>query len=200
MNHTSDINSKSAHIPAAQLNNLAQSIKTWAQALGFQQAGITDCDLSAYEPDFFAWLAQGFHGTLAYMARHGTLRTRPVELEPGTVRIISVRMDYLPPNSAAVKILQEGDKAYISRYALGGDYHTFMRKRLEKLAQRIQEAIGPFGYRAFTDSAPVLEKPLAEKAGLGWRGKHTNLLNRQAGSWFFLGELFTDLPLPLDTP
>ncbi len=200
MNSTIDTNLKSPNLPEDTLKKLAQDIKGWAHALGFQQTGITDCDLHAYEPDFLAWLAQGFQGDMAYMARHGTARTRPAELVPGTVRIISVRMDYLPPNSNAVAVLQDDQKAYISRYALGGDYHKFMRKRLEQLAQRIQACIGEFGYRAFVDSAPVLEKPLAEKAGLGWRGKHTLILNREAGSWFFLGELFTDVPLPIDPP
>jgi epoxyqueuosine reductase len=200
MNLNSDINANSAGMPAEQLHNLAQSIKIWATEFGFQQAGITHCDLSAHEPDFLAWLERGFHGTMEYMARHGTVRTRPAELVPGTVRVISVRMDYLPPHSDAVDVLQDSRKAYISRYALGGDYHKFLRKRLEKLAHRIQDAIGAFGYRAFADSAPVLEKPLAEQAGLGWRGKNTLLLNQEAGSWFFLGELFTDLPLPIDPP
>lgn len=187
-------------LSAATLQQLAHHIKAWGQELGFAQVGITDCDLSQYEPGFLSWLEKNFHGEMDYMARHGTKRSRPAELVPGTLRIISVRMDYLPPHTSAVKTLQDDQKAYISRYALGGDYHKFMRKKLEQLAQHIQAEIGTFGYRAFTDSAPVLERPIAEKAGLGWTGKNTLLLNQQAGSWFFLGELFTDLPLPMDAP
>jgi epoxyqueuosine reductase len=134
-----------------------------------------------------------------YMQRHGTRRSRPAELVPGTLRVISVRMDYLPEEqNKATALLDDPSRAYVSRYALGRDYHKVMRRRLQKLASRIEVAVGPFGYRAFVDSAPVLEKPLAEKAGLGWIGKHTNLINREAGSWFFLGELYTDLPLPTD--
>jgi epoxyqueuosine reductase len=136
-----------------------------------------------------------------YMQRHGTRRSRPAELVPGTVRVISVRMDYWPAGAAAAdKLLGDPARAYLSRYALGRDYHKVIRKRLQKLADRIEALTGPFGYRAFTDSAPVLEKALAQKAGLGWIGKHTNLINEQAGSWFFLGELYTNLPLPLDAP
>lgn len=179
---------------------LATQIKQWGLALGFQQIGITDVDLSQYEPRFLAWLAKGFHGEMDYMARHGTKRTRPADLLPGTTRIISVRMDYLPPDTSAGTVLQNPNKGYISRYALGRDYHRLMRKRLDELAQKINLAVGEFGYRAFCDSAPVLEKGIAEKAGLGWIGKHTNVINSKAGSWFFLGEIFTDLPLPIDAP
>lgn len=182
------------------LNQLAHDIKSWSKALGFQQVGITDTDLSAYEKKLDEWLAKQYHGKMDYMQRHGHKRTRPAELVPGTQRIISVRMDYLPPNSGIQEALGKPDRAYISRYAVGRDYHTLIRKRLEKLARKITTAIGPFGYRAFCDSAPVMEKPIAEKAGLGWIGKHTVLINRQAGSWFFLGELYTDLPLQVDTP
>lgn len=190
----------------AMINNpfnpqaLAQLIKDWGLSLGFQQVGITDIDLSQYEPRFLDWLAQKFHGEMDYMYRHGTKRTRPEELIPGTVRIISTRIDYLPPNDEPEKVLAEAKKAYISRYALGRDYHKLIRQRLEKLAHKISQAITPHGYRVFADSAPVLEKPLAEKAGLGWIGKHTNLINAKNGSWFFLGEIFTNVPLPCDAP
>lgn len=177
---------------------LALDIKQWGIELGFQQLGITDTDLCAAEVRLLEWLDKGFHGELDYMHRHGTKRTQPAELVPGTVRIISVRMDYLPPAPRIKETLQDPRAAYVSRYALGRDYHKVLRKRLQKLAAKISEVVGLFGYRAFVDSAPVMEKPIAEKAGLGWIGKHTNLINRQAGSWFFLGELYTDLPLPID--
>ena len=179
---------------------IAQWIKDQALALGFGQIGITDCDLSQYEPAFVDWLDKGFHGTMAYMAQHGSKRTHPEALVPGTLRIICVTMNYLPPQTDAIAVLQDETKGYVSRYALGGDYHRFIRKKLTLLAEQIQAKIGPFGYRAFSDSAPILEKPLAEKAGLGWQGKNTLLMNKEAGSWFFLGELFTDLPLPIDPP
>lgn len=182
------------------LSALASRIKTWGQELGFQQVGITDTDLSLAEQRLHQWLAAGMHGELDYMARHGSKRSRPGELVDGTVRVISVRMDYLPPNDDPSRQLDDPAAAFISRYALGRDYHKVLRSRLQKLADRIQAEIGPFGYRAFVDSAPVLEKPLAQKAGLGWIGKHSNLINKDAGSWFFLGELYTDLPLPADTP
>lgn len=182
------------------LNQLAEDIKQWGNALGFQQIGITDIDLSAYESRFLAWLDAGFHGKMHYMAQHGSKRYRPDELIPGTVRIISARMDYLPPDTDIPKVLNNPHKGYISRYALGRDYHKLIRKRLDMLCQRIVAATDHTAYRTFADSAPVLEKPLAEKAGLGWIGKHTNLINREAGSWFFLGEIYTTLPLPLDTP
>ena len=180
---------------------LAQQIKIWGAELGFHGVGITDCDLSAAEAELLAWLAQGYHGEMDYMAKHGTKRTRPAELVPGTVRVISVRMDYLPPNTRnSWEVMAEPQSAYISRYALGRDYHKVMRTQLQKLAERINKAVGEFNYRVFTDSAPVMEVALASKAGLGWRGKHTLLLNREAGSWFFLGEIYTDLPLPVDQP
>lgn len=180
--------------------DMAALIKQWGVALGFQQIGITDVDLSHYEPAFEAWLAAGFHGEMAYMSAHGKKRTRPDLLLPGTIRVITARMDYFPPNTDALAVLQKPEKAYISRYALGRDYHKVLRQRLAKLADQIKKRAEKAGFRAFTDSAPVLEKPLAEKAGLGWIGKHTNLINPKAGSWFFLGEIFTDLPLPIDSP
>lgn len=192
-----------SHPPCSAIDYpaLARDIRQWAQDLGFQQAGITATELDAAETHLLRWLGEGRHGEMAYMERHGTHRSRPAELVPGTVRIISVRMDYWPPQArAANAVLQDPALGYVSRYALGRDYHKVVRKRLQRLADRITAIIGPFGYRAFTDSAPVLEKALAEKAGLGWIGKHTNLINERAGSWFFLGELFTDLPLPVDTP
>lgn len=185
-------------LSTAQLAELAANIKNWGQKLGFQQVGITDTDLSRAETSFLNWLSHGHQGEMEWMARHGSLRSRPAELVPGTVRVISVRMDYLPNASPAEGVLSNDQLAYVSRYALGRDYHKLMRRRLQTLAERIATVSGPFGYRAFVDSAPVLEKPLADKAGLGWIGKHSNLLHRDAGSWFFLGELYTDLPLPID--
>lgn len=183
------------------LQALAARIKHWGGELGFQQVGITDTDLRQAERHLEAWLEKGYHGEMDYMQRHGRKRSRPALLQPGTVRVISARMDYLPEPAAALQqCLDDPAAAYVSRYALGRDYHKLLRNRLQKLADRIQADIGPFGYRAFVDSAPVLEKALAEKAGLGWIGKHSNLINRKAGSWFFLGEIYTDLPLPIDPP
>ena len=180
---------------------LAESIRQWGRELGFQQVAIAGIDLGEAEAQLEAWLAAGYHGEMAYMARHGRKRSRPAQLEPGTLSVISARMDYLPESQAqAQQVLDDPQAAYISRYALGRDYHKLLRKRLQQLANRIADTIGPFGHRVFVDSAPVLEKPLAAAAGLGWVGKHTNLLNREAGSWFFLGEIYTDLPLPPDTP
>ncbi len=180
---------------------LARDIKRWAIELGFADAGISGTDLGDDELHLQRWLAQGHHGEMEYMARHGTRRTRPAELEPGTQRVISVRMDYIPPGTAnAWDVLGDAEAGYVSRYALGRDYHKLMRNRLQKLAERIHGAVGDFGYRAYVDSAPVLEKALARNAGLGWIGKHTVLINRRAGSYFFLGELYTDLPLPVDEP
>ncbi len=181
--------------------NFVNDIKHWGEMLGFQQIGITDIDLSHYEPHFLAWLARKFHGKMHYMEKYGTTRFRPAELIPGTVRIISVRMNYLPPNTDSINVLANPHLAYVSRYTLGRDYHKLMRKRLAQLANKIKHQADTDGHvncRVFTDSAPVAEKPLAEKAGLGWIGKHTNLIHRQAGSWFFIGEIFTDLPLPID--
>jgi epoxyqueuosine reductase len=177
---------------------LAAQIKQWGLELGFQAVGIADTDLTETEHRLQAWLDAGLHGQMDYMARHGSRRTRPAELVPGTCRVICVRMDYLPPDDAAEAALADPAGAFVSRYALGRDYHKVLRQRLKRLAQRIEAAVGPFGYRVFVDSAPVMEKPLAVKAGLGWMGKHTNLIAREAGSWFFLGELYTDLPLPVD--
>lgn len=178
---------------------LADRIKGWGRELGFQQLGISGVELPEDERRLLDWLEAGHHGHMDYMQQHGTRRSRPDELVPGTLRVISARMDYWPADAAdAETLLQEPARAYVARYALGRDYHKVLRARLQKLADRIQEEIGAFGYRAFTDSAPVLEKALARGAGLGWIGKHTNLINKQAGSWFFLGELFTDLPLPMD--
>lgn len=179
---------------------LAEDIKRWGQEVGFQQIGITDTNLETYEKPFLDWLAKNFHGEMHYMSSHGAKRYRPAELIPDTIRIITARMDYLPPDTSIPKVLQNPELGYISRYALGRDYHKLIRKRLTLLAQKISSVVGEFGFRAFADSAPVLEKPLAEKAGLGWIGKHTNLLNRHAGSWFFLGEIYTNLPLPIDGP
>ena len=183
----------------AGLARLAERIKGWSRELGFQQAGIADVDLSVDEKLFHRWLAEGRHGEMEYMERHGSKRSRPAELTPGTTRVISARMDYLPGASAEPwQVLEDPRLGYVSRYALGRDYHRLMRKRLQALADRIAADAGPFGYRVFTDSAPVLEKPLARNAGLGWIGKHTNLIHTAAGSWFFLGEIYTDLPLPTD--
>ena len=173
----------------------------WGRELGFQQVGVSDIRLEAHEARLLEWLDRGFHGDMDYMQRHGTMRSRPADLHPGTVRVISARMDYWPGTAFDIhQLLEDTSKGAVSRYALGRDYHRLMRMRLQKLARRIEQRAGPMGYRVFVDSAPVLEKALAEQAGLGWIGKHTNLLNRQAGSWFFLGEIFTDLPLPTGTP
>lgn len=179
---------------------LADAIKAWGRELGFQQLGIADTDLSEAESRLLDWLGRGWHGEMGWMASHGLRRSRPAELVPGTVRVISARLDYLPEAAPADEVLADPALAFVSRYALGRDYHRVLRGRLQKLADRIEAQVGAFGYRVFTDSAPVLEKPIAEKAGLGWIGKHTNLINREAGSWFFLGEIYTDLPLPVDEP
>jgi epoxyqueuosine reductase len=185
----------------ADLASLAAQIKAWGKMLGFQSVGICDTDLSQAEPLFAEWLARGFHGEMNFMARHGMKRLRPAELVPGTVRVITVRMDYLAPDTrSGESILQDNSRAFISRYALGRDYHKVLRARLQQLCDKIAENIGDFGFRVFTDSAPVAEVELAQRSGLGWRGKHTLLLTRDAGSWFFLGEIYTDLPLPLDAP
>jgi len=177
---------------------LARKIKQWAGESGFQQAGISDTDLAQAERMLESWLANGNHGTMAYMAKHGRKRSRPDELVAGTLRVISVRLDYLLPDDNPAAILADTSKGFVSRYALGRDYHKLMRSRLQRLATRIERSIGAFGYRVFVDSAPVMEKPLAQKAGLGWQGKHSNLVSREAGCWFFLGEIYTDLPLPTD--
>lgn len=179
---------------------LTASIREWAAQLGFQQVGITDINLTEDALRLDAYLAAGYHGEMEYMASHGTMRSRPDELVLGTLRVISVRMDYLPEDTQMAQMLAQPEQAYVSRYALGRDYHKLIRKRLQQLAEKISQEIGPFGHRAFVDSAPVLEKALARKAGLGWVGKNTLILNRKAGSWFFLGELLVDLPLPIDQP
>ncbi|MES2675192.1 MAG: tRNA epoxyqueuosine(34) reductase QueG [Pseudomonadota bacterium] len=218
------------------LSQLAADVKRWGRELGFQQVGITDIDLGDAETRLKTWLAKNYHGSMEWLAAHGNKRSRPAELLPGTVRVISVRMDYLPGDTQQIQILKDPTKAYISRYALGRDYHKLIRKRLSILAKQIDAALPEYypeleNYsgadpevikalgnsssessadlssevdvlqnRAFVDSAPVMERPLAEKAGLGWTGKHTLIINSKAGSWFFLGEIFTFVPLPTDQP
>ena len=183
------------------LSELKADILRWGEELGFQQLGISDINLEKAEGKLQEWLSDGRHGEMHYMHRHGSKRSHPEELVPGTLRVISARMDYLPEEQAdAQALLDHPSKAYVSRYALGRDYHKVLRGRLKNLAKKIEEQIGEFGYRVFVDSAPVLEKALAQKAGIGWLGKHTNIIHDKAGSWFFLGELYTDLPLPVDTP
>src|SRR5438105_5326589 len=180
---------------------LARDIRGWGIELGFAEIGIADTALAAEEARLSAWLAAGRHGEMHYMARHGLRRARPADLVPGTIRVISARLDYQPPRARdAASVLADSRRAYISRYALGRDYHRVLRRKLQRLADRITAAVGGFRHRVFTDSAPVLEVALAAKAGLGWRGKHTLLLTREAGSFFFLGEIYTDLPLPADAP
>ncbi len=184
-----------------ELASLGVEIRRWGRELGFQKVGVSDIDLDAAGERLREWIGAGHHGEMDYMHRHGSKRHRPAELVAGTVRVISVRMDYLPePQRDARGLLDHDSKAYVSRYALGRDYHKVLRGKLRALARRIEDRVGPFGFRVFVDSAPVLEKPIAEKAGLGWIGKHTNLIDRDTGSWFFLGELYTDLPLPVDQP
>lgn len=183
------------------LDELSSHIKRWAKELELQDCAITDTDLGEHETHLLNWLSNGFHGDMNYMERHGLKRSRPAQLEPGTLRIISVRLDYFPPEAKeAHSVMNDPMLGYVSRYALGRDYHKVLRKKLQQLATRISDEIGSFGYRVFVDSAPVLEKAIAEKAGLGWIGKHSNLLVEDAGSWFFLGELYTDLPLRTDPP
>ncbi|WP_201800015.1 tRNA epoxyqueuosine(34) reductase QueG [Andreprevotia sp. IGB-42] len=183
------------------LADVALRVKAWALELGFAKAAITGTDLSHAEAGLQAWLDAGYHGEMDYMARHGLKRARPAELVPGTRSVVSVFLPYRPPAVASSEaVMADGEKAHISRYALGRDYHKVLRNRLQTLADRLAAHIGPFGHRVFVDSAPVLEVELAKQAGLGWRGKHTLLINRDYGSYFFLGELFTDLPLPSDPP
>ncbi|WP_371744405.1 tRNA epoxyqueuosine(34) reductase QueG [Psychrosphaera sp. B3R10] len=181
---------------------LAKNIKIWGQELGFQQVGISDIDLTKHEDKFQQWLDKNYHGEMEFMARHGTKRTRPSELLPGTVSIVSVRLNYLPADAKFAATLEDDNLAFISRYALGRDYHKLVRNKLKKLGQKIAAEIGneTLNFRPFVDSAPVLERPIAEKAGLGWVGKHSLIINEEAGSWFFLGELFLPLPLPADMP
>jgi len=177
-----------------------QQITQWSEELGFQQLGVSDIELSKHDQHLSDWIAAGFHGEMNYMFKHGTKRSHPEQLVDDTCRVISVRMDYMPPDcELSDTVLANPAMAYISRYALGRDYHKVMRKRLQKLANKIKSCIGDFSHRAFVDSAPVLEKALAEKSGLGWIGKHSNVINQKAGSWFFLGEIYTDLPLPITT-
>ena len=186
---------------AEALERLAVEIKEIGANLGFQQIGIADTQLGTAQASLDAWLAQGRHGEMRYMARHGTKRSRPEALLPGAVRVISARMDYFPEDPAATRAtLDDPNRAYVARYALGRDYHKVLRGRLKRLGRAIGERIGEYGYRVCVDSAPLLEKAIAEKAGLGWIGKHTNLINEKAGSWFLLGEILTDLPLPIDPP
>ncbi len=180
---------------------LKESIRGWAQELGFTDVRVSDTDLSAYEAGFRTWLAAGHAGSMDYFERHGLLRFRPGELVPGTRRVLMVTRDYLPPESLGPsRVLGEPGLGYVSRYALGRDYHKLVRKRLAQLARRISDEVGPFTHRAFCDSAPVYETGLAERAGIGWKGKHSLILNRSGGSWFFLGALFVDIDLPVDEP
>jgi epoxyqueuosine reductase len=180
---------------------LATQIHTWAHEFGFQAVGISDTDLTAAESGLLEWLSLGWHGELDYMANHGTKRSRPAELVTGTLRVISLCMNYFPPQARdSWHVLAEGERAFISRYALGRDYHKVLRNRLTKLANRIRAEVAEADGRVFTDSAPVMEVELACKAGLGWRGKHTLLLSKEHGSWFFLGEIYLNLPLPVDAP
>ena len=178
--------------------SLAASIKRWGAELGFQAVGIADADLSAAEPRLAEWLQRGWHGEMDYMARHGVTRARPAQLIPGTLRVISCRMNYRSGSLDERAALSDPGRAYVASYAHGRDYHTLMRSRLQKLCDRIEADAGPFGHRVFCDSAPVLEVELAAKAGIGWRGKNTLLLARDAGSYFFLGDVYTTLPLPAD--
>jgi epoxyqueuosine reductase len=180
--------------------DLAARIRNWGKELGFDAVGIAGIDLADAETGLLGWLAAGYHGDMDYMARHGLRRARPAELVPGTLSVISARLNYWPSAADAATGLAAPTRAYISRYATGRDYHKVLRGRLQHLASRIEAAIGSFGYRVFTDSAPVLEVELATRSGIGWRGKHTLLLSREAGSWFFLGEIYTNLPLPPDPP
>ena len=194
------------HAPDARpappdLHALALRIRALAAEAGFQRCGIADIALGEDETHLRDWLAQGLYGTMDWMARHGDKRSRPAELVPGTVRAVCVGLDYgRDDDDAAWATLEDGRRAYVARYALGRDYHKLMRNRLQRLAERIAETVGPFGYRVFVDSAPVLERALARNAGMGWIGKHTCLIDRDGGSWFFLGEIYIDLPLPADPP
>ncbi|NLG75556.1 MAG: tRNA epoxyqueuosine(34) reductase QueG [Xanthomonadaceae bacterium] len=180
---------------------LAERIRTWGRELGFQQIGIADVAIPEDEARLMHWLELGRHGEMEYMQRHGRRRARPDELIPGTVRVISARMDYLPPQTRpAAEVLEDPSLGYVSRYALGRDYHKTMRRRLARLAEKIEAEVADSSHRVFVDSGPVLEKAFARQAGLGWIGKHTNVINSRAGSWFFLGEILTTLPLPIDEP
>jgi len=179
---------------------LAVQIEQWANELGFSGFGICDTDLSSHEATFQAWLDKGYHGGMEYMARHGMMRARPHELLPGTLRVISVRLDYMPPDALIVSTMQDPENGYISRYATGRDYHKMMRNRLKKLGQKIEQCVDGLSARPFVDSAPIMERPLAEKSGLGWTGKHSLIINEKVGSFFFLGELLVNIPLPVSSP
>lgn len=191
---------------ATEVDGWLERLREWASAAGFSQIGVADIDLASAEPGLLAWLHNGFHGSMDYMARHGLKRARPAELVPGTVRVITARMDYLPRDlpegwkAVEWQRLARPDAATVSMYARGRDYHKVLRARLQALADRLAEALGPFGHRVFTDSAPVLEVELASRSGLGWRGRHTLALNREGGSAFFLGEIYVDLALPVTPP
>lgn len=185
---------------ASNLTALTATLREWARELGFQQLGVSGIALEEHEHYLDRWLANGYHGTMSYMARHGTKRSRPNELVPDTCTVLSLRMDYQPDGTNPEHILASSEKAYVSRYALGRDYHKLMRSRLAKLADRIRRELDGGQYRAFVDSAPVLERAIAEQAGLGWIAKNTMLINERAGSWFFLGEIYTDIPFPSDPP
>ena len=188
-------------IPQVDHTALAQRIRVLAREFGFQRCGITGIELGADEEHLRKWLADGLYGSMEWMARHGDKRSRPAELIPGTLRVVSVGLDYgRNDDDSAWQTLADGERAYVARYALGRDYHKLMRNRLQQLADRIAQEVGPFGHRVFVDSAPVLERALARNAGLGWIGKHTCLIDKQGGSWFFLGEIYLDLPLPVDPP
>jgi epoxyqueuosine reductase len=180
---------------------LVAKIKRWGAELGFQAVGIAGIDLGAAEPRLLEWLARGYQGEMHYMSRHGSKRARPEELIPGTLSVVCARMNYLSAEARdGASVLEDADRAFVARYALGRDYHKVLRRRLDQLARRIADDTAEFQYRVFTDSAPVMEVALARAAGLGWRGKHTLLLSRDAGSYYFLGEIYTDLPLPPDEP
>jgi epoxyqueuosine reductase len=183
-------------------SQLTAAVKAWGKELGFQEIGIADAaaDMTQSESGLQQWLAEGYHGEMDYMVKHGTRRTRPAELVPGTLRVISARMNYMPEAKDSWDVIEDGEKAFISRYALGRDYHKVLRARLQKFADKIAAEVKPFSYRVFTDSAPVMEVEWAQKSGVGWRGKHTLLLSRDAGSMFFIGEIYTDLPLAVDDP
>ena len=189
---------KYSELSEESLLQFAQDIKVWGKELGFQKVGITDINLNDQEANLQKWLDNDYHGEMDYMSKHGMKRARPDELLPGTVRVVSVRMDYLPEEAQFASNLADKELAYISRYALGRDYHKVLRKKLKQLGDKIHKEVSELGFRPFVDSAPVLERPLAEKAGLGWTGKHSLLLDKDAGSWFFIGELLIDLPLPID--
>ena len=184
---------------ATDMTTLRRQLDGWAREAGFRAVGVSDIELGEDEAHLKRWLDDGFHGDMDYMQRHGDKRTRPAKLVPGTLRVISARMDYLTDAATdSWSVIHDPELGFVSRYALGRDYHKLLRARLQRLATRITEEIGEFGYRVFTDSAPVLEKALARNAGLGWIGKHSNLIDSRTGSWFFLGEIYTDLPLPID--